>query len=122
MFELNVVGWSALLGVGSLPSLLLWALGVPRFTALALGEGGTFAVVKARDHLRWRAAPIQMQVDGSPEAVRSAVVQMREAGLPVEYVELPSDVGYDGFGLRPAVRCRQLDREKVRTELAQRGL
>jgi hypothetical protein len=62
MFELNVVGWSALLGAGLLPSLLLWALGVPRLTALALGEAGTFSVVKVRDHLRWRASPIHMHV------------------------------------------------------------
>ncbi len=122
MFQLNVVGWSALLGAGLLPSLLLRALGVPRLTALALGEAGTFSVLKVRDHLRWRASPIHIHVDGSPEDIRAAVAEMRETGLAVEYEELPHDIPYDEFRWRPAVKCRQADSEKVRTGLLQRGL
>ena len=113
MFELNAVGWSALLGAGLLPSLLLWALGVPRVTALALGEAGTFSVVKVRDHVRWRASPILMHVDGSPEDVRAAVAEMQGTGLAVEYEEVPLDVPYEEFRWQPAVKCRQADSEKV---------
>lgn len=122
MVELNVVGWSALLAAGLFPSLLLWALGVPRHIALALGEAGTFSVVKVKDHLRWRASPIHMHVNGSPELVRAAVAEMRETGLAVEYVELPHDVPYEEFRWQPAVKCRQVDSEKVRTGLEQLGL
>ncbi len=122
MFELNLVGWSALLAAGLFPSLLLWALGVPRLTALALGEAGTYSVVKVKDHLRWRASPIHMQVDGSPDLVRSAVAEMRETGLAVEYEELPHDVPYEELRWQPVVKCRQADSEKVRTSLELRGL
>lgn len=122
MFELNVVGWSALLGAGLLPSLLLWALGVPRLAALALGEAGTISVVKVRDHLGWQASPIHMHVDGPPGDVRAAVAEMRETGLTVEYEELPHDIPYEELRWQPAVRCRQADSEKVRRELEQRGL
>jgi hypothetical protein len=122
MFDLNVVGWSALLGAGLVPSLVLWALGVPRLTALALGEAGTFYVVRIKDHLRWRASPIYMYVDGAPEMVRAAVGEMRSTGLAVEYEDLPHDVPYEEFRWQPAVRCRQLDSQKVRTGLEQRGL
>lgn len=122
MFDLNVVGWSALLGAGLVPSLLLWALGVPRLTALALGEAGTFSVVKVRDHLRWRASQIDLHVDGSPEDLRAAIAQMRETGLAVEYQELPHDIPYEEFRWQPAVRCRQADSKKVRTALERRGL
>lgn len=121
MFELNVVGWSALLAAGLFSSLLLWVLGVPRLIALALGEAGTFSIVKVRDHLRWRASPIHMHVDGSPQLVRAAVAEMRATGLAVEYVELPHDVPYEEFRWQPAVKCRQADSEKVRTGLKQLG-
>lgn len=122
MFELNVVGWSALLGAGLVPSLLLWALGVPRLTALTLGEAGTLSMVKVRDHLRWRASPIDMQVDGSPDELRAAVAQMRESGLAVEYQELLHDIPHEELRWQPALRCRQADSEKVRTALERRGL
>lgn len=122
MFELNMVGWSALLAAGLFPSLLLRALGVPRLTALALGEAGTYSVLKVKDHLRWRASPIYMQVDGSPELIRAAVAEMRATGLVVDYEELPHDVPYDELRWQAAVKCRQADGEKVRTRLDQRGL
>lgn len=120
MFELNFVGWSALLGAGLVPSLLLWRVGVPRRTSLVVGEIAAFSVVKLRDHLRWRASLVQMHVDGSPEIVRAAVAKMREAGLAVEYEEVPHDVPGERFRWQPAVKYRQADNDKVQAALGRR--
>ncbi len=65
---------------------------------------------------------MHMQVDGSPDLVRSAVAEMRETGLAVEYEELPQDVPYEELRWQPAVKCRQADGEKVPTGLELRGL
>jgi len=119
--KLNLVGWSAVLGVGLAAAIILRLFRVRVAPAVLIGELGTVSVLKALDYRRWRRTPVTFSVDAPKDVVRALVAEMQERGLPLTYESVPYDDD-ETSEYRPGMGFRRAAEKKVRAELRRRGL
>lgn len=85
MVELNVAGWSALLGVGVVVGGVLWLIGLTPVVAFPVGVGGIWAIAVVVDWRRERES--MLTVSYGDDATAWAIYEGASAtGIPVELV------------------------------------
>ena len=117
--ELNVVGWSALVGVGLLlGGLLLLLTAIPAAVALPAGVLFTWAVLLILDNHRWRNSKINIgRGDLDETTAQNIVERLRTMGITATYLELHCE-----GDVQRGITCRQADAEVVRRVLDEERL
>lgn len=114
MVQLNLVGWSALIGAGlSLGLVVFWLTPLSAPVALPIGIVAVWATLAVLDRRRWLDSSVhRTRDDMTPEAGREIVARLQSLGIEATYFELPIDEE-DGGGTARGIRCRQRDLAEV---------
>lgn len=119
--DLNIVGWSALIGAGLVLGTIAVAV-TPLRAALALPAGvvGVWIVLLILDHIRWRNSKIAMGRSGLDATTGASIVAHLETlGIVAMYrEELDEDDGEND--MQRSIVCRHADAMKVRAVMDDR--
>jgi hypothetical protein len=122
--ELNVVGWSALIGAGlAAGAIVALTTPVPAMISLPVGVVSIWILLLIVDHFRWRNGEVGLSTDDlDPATGASIVARLEGMGVAARYREI-DDEDEDGrpYTQRDIV-CRQADAETVRRMLANRAI
>lgn len=113
--ELNLLGWSALIGAGLvLGALVALLTPAPFWIALVLGVIAVWALLLVLDHRRFLNSKVGLADDRlDPKSGAVVVVRLAELNIEASYDEMLYDD--DGETLvQRSIDCRQADAERVR--------
>ena len=116
--QLNVVGWSALLGTGSaVGSLISLPTRLPLVGGILAGVAGTWAGLLAWDERRWRNSTVAVsRGELAKDDYKTAVEALRSQGVAATYRALVDEETGETYG---AIECRQADLDAVERLLDQ---
>lgn len=108
--QLNLYGWSALVGAGAvLGALVAWTIGVVPWLALILGVVIVWGALLALDHIRWRNTTVHLCRGGlDAESGFTIVTRLEALGISATYREYPIDE-IDGDGVQRGILCQRKD-------------
>ena len=114
--ELNVVGWSAVIGAGLAVGLIVsLATKVPTQVAMPLSVVTIWALLVSLDRYRWRNSMVHLCSDTMTQPIgESLVTRLQAMGIAAVYREL-TDQDEDGEYTQRGILCRQADSETVRS-------
>jgi hypothetical protein len=113
--ELNIVGWSALVGAGLvLGAVVFFVTDLNVFVALALGVVMIWPTILVLDYRRWRNSKTHSSRDDmTDESGAEIVARLARLGIQATY-EVHEDDPEDGGGIHRGIRYRNADAETVR--------
>lgn len=112
--ELNVRGWSALLGMGlALGGIVVLATSAPPVVALPAGVLLTWGFFLVLDRHRDRNGMVNMGFGNMDAQAGAAIVaSLQSMGIEASYFETPPEEDYEFETVR-GISCRQADSEVV---------
>jgi len=117
--ELNLVGWSAVLGTGLVVGTVAALVAtVAWWVALPVGVATVWIGLLIADYRRWRDLSMGMGFGLTRPETASVAQELADKGLRVEYSELLEDNG----SVQTGITFRHADERKVRRYLRDKGL
>jgi hypothetical protein len=118
--ELNLYGWSALIGTGfAIGAIAALVAHLPLWIALIGGVVATWAMLRIVDRHRYRNSTVHLADDRfDPETGAAVVARLAELDIAATYREYLFD-DEDGTIAQRGILCRQADIASVRTVMSQ---
>jgi hypothetical protein len=117
--ELNVIGWSALVGTGAVLGTMLTVVSPARwFAAVPIGIGAVWIAVLLVDYRRWRGLETSIGVGLGPAETADLARALVAKGVHVEYTEFVTPYG----DAQHRITFRNSVERKVRRFLRDQGL